>query len=100
MRPEEHLRREELAGEDVALGQADRPLDVERRANLALEHQVAEAREEPLERPLDGVAEVLLLGVPVALAQLVRRVLDEARQDVLAGGAMSASIVDWMAMSM
>src|SRR6185312_7232707 len=33
---EPHLRGEELAREDVALGQADRPLDVERRPNLAL----------------------------------------------------------------
>ena len=84
--PEEvHLRREELAGEDVALGQADRPLDVERRLHLALEHEVAEAREERLERRLHGVAEALALRVPVALAQLVRRVLDEAAHDRLAG---------------
>src|SRR6185295_609547 len=58
---EEHLRREELAGEDVPLGQADRPLDVERRADLALEHEVPEPREVVLERALDGVAQVLLL---------------------------------------
>ena len=85
-RPEEvHLRREELAGEDVALGQADRPLDVERRPDLALEDEVAEAREERLEGRLDGVAQPLLLGVPVAPAQVVRRVLDEAAHDRLAG---------------
>ena len=63
----------------------DGALDVERRAHLALEHQVAEAREERLERRLDRVAEALLLRVPVALAQLVRRVLDEAAHDRLAG---------------
>ena len=57
----------------------------ERRDDLALQDEVAEPREERLERPLDGVAQVLLLGVPVALAQVVRRVLDEARHDVLAG---------------
>ena len=39
-RPHEpHLRREELAREDVALGQADGPLDVERRPDLALEDE-------------------------------------------------------------
>ena len=85
-RPEEvHLGRQELAGEDVALGQADRPLDVERRPDLALEHEVPKAREERLERRLDGVAQPLLLGVPVAPAQVVRRVLDEAAHDRLAG---------------
>src|SRR4029077_8400213 len=83
---EEHLRGEELAGEAVALPQPYRPLDVERRHLLALDHEVAEAREELLEGPLDRVAQVLLFGVPVALAQVVRRVLDEARHDVLAGG--------------
>ena len=65
--------------------QADRPLDVERRPDLALKDEVAEAREERLERRLDGVAEALLLGVPVRLAEVVRRVLDEAAHHVLAG---------------
>src|SRR6185312_4432664 len=84
-RPHEpHLRGEELAREDVALGQADRPLDVERRAHLALEDERPEAGEERLECRLDGVAEARLLGVPVALAQVVRRVLDEAAHDRLA----------------
>src|SRR3954471_7276735 len=46
-RPEEvHLWREELPGEDVPLGQPDLPLDIERRDDLAMEDQVAEAREE------------------------------------------------------
>src|SRR6476661_9119851 len=82
---EEHLRREELAGEDVALAETDRSLDVERRPDLALEDEVAEAREERLEDGLNGVAEVLLLGVPVALAEVVRRVLDERAEHRLAG---------------
>src|SRR5690349_16806674 len=71
---EEHLRREELAGEDVALAEPDRPFDVERRPDLALEDEVPEAREERLEGGLDRVAQVVLLGVPVALAEVVRGV--------------------------
>src|SRR6185436_9953796 len=81
-----HLRRQELAGEDVPFRQADGPLDVEGRPDFALEDEVPEAREERFQRRLDRVAEVLLLGVPVALAEVVGRVLDEARHDVLAGG--------------
>src|SRR6185436_8379183 len=75
---EPHLRGQELAGEDVALGQADRPLDVQRRSDLALEHEIPEPGEVVLKRSLDRVAQLFLLAVPVALAQLVRRVLDEA----------------------
>ncbi len=65
--------------------EADGALDVERRAHLALQDQRAEAREERLDGRLDRVAQALLLGVPVALAQVVRRVLDEAAHDRLAG---------------
>src|SRR4029453_5628369 len=43
---EKNLRREELGGEDVALAQADRSLDVEGRPDLALQDELAEAREE------------------------------------------------------
>src|SRR4029079_3517951 len=81
---EEHLRSEELAGEDIPLGEADGPLEVERRPDIEMQHEISEAREEAIQRPLHVVAEVLLLGVPVALAKLVRGVLDEARQDVFA----------------
>ena len=85
-RPEEvHLRRQELAGEDVALAEADDALDVERGDHFAMQHQIAEAGEERLDRGLHGVAEVLPLGVPVTALQLIRCVLDEARHHVLAG---------------
>ena len=56
-----------------------------RRDHLAVQHQVAEAGEVGLEHGLGLVAEAVALGVPVAAAQLVRRVLHEARHDVLAG---------------
>ena len=82
---EEHLRGEELAGEDVAL--ADGPRSA-RCAAASRPRAGGRGRRSPgrtTRASLDGVAQVLLLGVPVALAQLVRRVLDEARHDVLAG---------------
>ena len=79
------LRREHLAVEDVALRQPRHLFDVERRDDLALQHEVGEAGEERLQRVLHVVGHVLALLGPVAALQVVRRVLDEARHDVLAG---------------
>ena len=64
-----------------------RPLDVERRLDVAMEDDVADVRGE-LGDPVDhGVAERLALVVPGAQLrrELVGRVLDEAADDVLAG---------------
>ena len=79
--------RRELALEDVALGQPGRPLDVERRLDVPVQDDVADVRRE-LGDPVDhGVAERLALVVPrpELRGQLVRRVLDEAADHVLAG---------------
>src|SRR4051812_801535 len=81
---EVHLRRQELAGEDVALAESDDALDVERCDDLPVQHQVAEPGEERLQRRLHRVAERLTFGVPVAAFQLIGRVLDEAGHHVLA----------------
>ena len=65
----------------------DRPLDVERRQDLAAEDDVADVRGELGDPVDDRVAERLALVVPGAQLgrELVRRVLDEAADDVLAG---------------
>ena len=62
-------------------------LDVERREHLAVEDEVRMFGRELGDRVDDGVAERLALVVPGRRApgQLVRRVLDEAADDVLAG---------------
>src|SRR3954454_11042199 len=84
-RPEEvHLGCEELPAEDVPLREPHRAFDVQRRHDLPVQDQVTEAGEERLESRLHGVAELVPLGVPVAILQLVRCALDEARHDVLA----------------
>src|SRR5262249_29050138 len=80
---EEELLERELALEDVALGEAPLTLEVERRDDLPVQDEVLQVRGVLGERVDDGVAELLLLVVPAAL-QVVRRVLDEAREDVLA----------------
>src|SRR3989304_4703264 len=84
---EEELLESQLALEDVALGQADDALHVERRVHLAPDDDLPDVR-----RPLgdgvdDRVAEGFALVVPGAQARVqpVRRVLHEAADDVLAG---------------
>src|SRR3954469_23568869 len=81
--PEEvHLRGQELAREDVALGQAGVALDVDGRDDLPVDHEVSEAGEVALEHRLRHVTERLALRLPVAAGQLVRRGLGEAREDM------------------
>src|SRR5262245_58408688 len=75
---EEQLLERQLALEDVALGQPELALDVERRQYLAMEDDVAEIRRVFGDRVDDGVAERLALLVPGARRQLVGRVLHEA----------------------
>ena len=82
---DEQLLERQLALEDVALGETHGALDVERRQHLAVQDQAPDVRRPFGEGVDDGVAEGLALLVPGALGQLVRRVLDEAAHDVLAG---------------
>ena len=90
LRPPGHRAREEqlferqLALEDIALGQPEVALEVERRQHLPVQDDVADVRRVLGDRVDDRVAERLALVVPGARRQLVRRVLHEAREDVLA----------------
>src|SRR5689334_5306501 len=80
---EEELLERQLALEDVALGQAELALDVERREDLPVLDDALDVRRVLRDRVDDRVAERVAFLVPVAL-QVVGRVLDEARHDVLA----------------
>ena len=82
---EEELLERQLALEDVALGQAPLALEVERGQHLAVQDELLDVGRVLRDGVDHGVAERLALLVPRALAQLVGRVLHEARQDVLAG---------------
>src|SRR5690606_2575601 len=74
---EEHLGEKELAGEDVAFAQTDRPFDVERSYHLTMEDQIVEPGEDLIETILDQVTEVVPFGIPVALLEVIGGVLDE-----------------------
>ena len=63
---EEELLERQLALEDVALGEAEVALDVERRQDLPVEDQALQVRRVLGDRVDDGVAERLALLVPVA----------------------------------
>src|SRR5689334_19606873 len=84
---EEELLQRELALEDVAFGQPGGAFDVERGLDVAVEDDVVDVRRELGDPVDDRVAERLALVVPRAelRSELVRRVLDEAADDVLAG---------------
>src|SRR3712207_7311415 len=56
----------------VALREPHRALDVQRRHDFAMQDEVTEAGKEGLEGGLHGVPELVPLGVPVAVLQLVR----------------------------
>src|SRR5258705_4782974 len=79
----EQLMERQLAGEDIALGKAGDLLDVERRNHLPVQDLRLESRCEALDRVDDRVAERLALRVGPATVEVVRRVLDEDRHDVL-----------------
>ena len=51
-----------------------------------MQNQLAEPRKELFDRGLHGITEVLPFRLPVAIREMVRRVHDEARHDVLSGG--------------
>ncbi len=81
---EEQLLERQLALEDVPFRQPELALDVERRQHLPVQDDVADVRRVLGDRVDDGVAERLALLVPRGRLQFVRRVLHEAREDVLA----------------
>ena len=61
---EEQLLERQLAVEDVALGQPELALEVERRQHLPVQDDVADVRRELRDRVDDGVAERLALARP------------------------------------
>src|SRR6266542_6151790 len=82
---EEKLLERQLALKDVSFRQAEGPLDVERGQDLPMEDDLFQVGRMLGDGVHDRVAEGLSLGVPVAVLQVVRRVMDETGQDVLAG---------------
>ena len=81
---EEELRGAQLALEDVALRQARGALDVERRHDLTVQDDLLQVGHVLGQGVDDHVAQLLAALVPGAPGELVGRVLDEARQHVLA----------------
>src|SRR4051794_1708893 len=75
---EEQLLERQLALEDVALGETEIALEIERRQYLPMQNDVADVRRVFRDRIDHGVAKRLALGVPrEPRLQLVGRVLDE-----------------------
>ena len=99
---EEELLERQLALEDVALGQARRPLDVERRLDLAVEDDVADVRRELGDPVDDRVAERLALVVPGPElgASLYGAYWTKQLMTCLPGGAIDGSTSVGMIMSM
>ena len=81
----EHLVQAHLAVEDVAAGDAEAALQVERRQHLPVLDDGADVGRVLLDQRDHAVAERLAQFVPGALAQRVGRVLQEDAHDVLAG---------------
>ena len=81
---------EELMGahralHDVAAGDAERALQIERRKDLAMLDGARDVRCVFGEHFDAAVAELFFDVVPVAIRQFIRRVLDEHAEDVFAG---------------
>ena len=81
----EHLVQAHLAVEDVAAGDAEAALQIERRQHLPVLDDRADVRRVLLDQRDHAVGERLAQFVPRAFAQRVRRVLQEDPHDVLAG---------------
>src|SRR5260221_574849 len=82
---DEQLIERQLAVKNVAAGQSVGPLEIERRDHLAGEDRGSEAWRVALDRARGGVAKTIALRVPIAL-EVIRRVLDVRRDDVLTLG--------------
>src|SRR4029077_4736136 len=82
---EKKLLERKFALKDVALGEAELALEVERRENLAADDNFFDVGGVLGDGVDDGVAEGFALLVPCAFGEFVGCVLDKAREDVLAG---------------
>ena len=67
---------------DVSAGEAERPLEIERRDHLARDDGGFEAGRERGDGPRGGVAEAFTLRVPRRSAQAIGRELHVGRHDV------------------
>src|SRR5207245_5334411 len=74
---EEQLVRREFPVEDVAARQPDHLLEVPRAEELAVEDDVADARDVLLDRVEDRLAEFVAALFPCSLSEAVWRILDE-----------------------
>ncbi len=83
---EEKLFEGELALKDITLGETEFALEIERGENLAADDNFFDVGSVLGDGVDDGVAEGLALLVPVALRELVGRILHEAGENVLARG--------------
>ena len=91
-----HLVGRHLALEDVAAGEADPALDVGRAEHLAVLQAVGEVGREAADQVDELALDVAAAAVPVALGEVVGRVLAEDAQQVLALGAGVLSYPVWM----
>src|SRR5262249_15184623 len=82
---EEELRRRHRSLEDVAAGEAEAALDVERGEDLAVEDGAAEVWGVLIHEGETAVGKGLLRVVPAAVPEARGRVLDEEGHDVAAG---------------
>ena len=92
LRPSRHWTKEEqlvqceLSLKNVPLAQPPLAFQIERSDHLSVPNQRLEVRRVLGDGVDDGVAESLALRIPGARAEVIRRVLHEARHHVLAGG--------------
>src|SRR5215217_6285015 len=81
----EQLARGHRALKDVSAGEVEDALQVGRRQHLAVDHCVLEIRRVLVQHVEAAIGEALALIIPGTVAELVRRVLDEHRHQVLPG---------------
>ena len=80
--PQEELVETRLGVERVTAGEAVVAFEVEGRQNLPGRDERRQAGRDLVERPQDGVADLVSPLVPRAVAQCIRRVLDNDTHDV------------------
>src|SRR5262245_30365586 len=81
---EEKLLESQLALKDVAFGEAETPLDIERCEDLPVQNDVAQIRRVLGERVDHRVPELFPFLVPGSFFEMIGRVLDKARHHMLA----------------
>ena len=82
---EEELAQVQVAVKDVPLGQAEARFQIDRRQDVARDDRCLEAGRDFLDGVGDAVGQVLPLGRPVSLLEMIGGVLHERRQDGAAG---------------